>query len=513
MNGRTSLLKAGAASLCSAALLIASFPSLSCWPLIFLSLLPFFFAVENQGWKRGAVLGLILGMVFQTYLMFWCSFFGVIPVSALALYRAYPYAILGAILGALPAAQNPKQQASKALLISGLWIALEYYISCGPLGATWGMIGHSLSRQTALIQICSVGGPWILSYLVVLVSALALPVFRKQLHPGFLSVAIVLNVISGLWGQSRILPSMSNGAQLCVGAVQGNMGRDIKWDPNFAEIALKGLEDLSLQSAQSGARIVVWPETSIPYRGFRKHMGLTTRLGNLGLMTQSHLLVGSIEMVDDEDRHTRNTMSLISPEGGFEGHYEKQRLVAWGEYLPLESWCRNYKVFDRVMRFQPGTTDGLLTCKNVQFKGNSAESSRNAGDLKVGILICFESMVPDIARQRALAGADLLSVSTNDGWFGDSSAIVHHFEMGIFRAVECGLPLVQSGNTGLSGLIDCYGRVKKVTGPNEKTHVEAVIGLENLPTLYRRLGDWFPVFAILLGLGAFGATRKQSPTV
>ncbi len=507
MNARTSMLKAGAASICSAVLLIASFPSLALWPLVFFALWPFFYAVENQGWKRGAVLGFLLGMIFQTYLMFWCSFFGGIAVTALALYRAYPYAIWGAVLGALPAAQNSKQQASKALLISGLWIALEYYISCGPLGATWGMIGHSLSRQTALIQICSIGGPWILSYLVVLVSAFALPVFRKQLHAGFLSAAIVLNVISGLWGQNRILPSMTNAAQLCVGAVQGNMGRDIKWDPNYAEIALKGLEDLSLQSAQAGARIVVWPETSIPYRGFRKHMGLTTRLGTLGLMTQSHLLVGSIETVEDPDRHTRNTMSLISPDGGFEGHYDKQRLVAWGEYLPLEAWCRNYKVFDRVMRFQPGTTDGLLTCKKVQFKSNSA--SEQVGDVKVGVLICFESMIPDAARQRAQAGADLLAVSTNDGWFGDSSAIVHHFEMGIFRAVESGLPLVQSGNTGLSGLVDCYGRVLKVTGPNEKTHVEAVIGLENLPTLYRRTGDWFPLLALLIGIGAFAATRKS----
>ena len=270
-----------------------------------------------------------------------------------------------------------------------------------------------------------------------------------------------------------------NPDSVLVGSVQVNMGRDVKWDPRFAEIALARLEELSMLASSQGAKIILWPETSIPYRGFRNDPQLTLRMGMLGRVTQSWLIVGSIEMMADEERHTLNSASLIAPDGGFEGRYDKQRLVPGGEYLPFESTLRPFKIFDRVMRYLPGGGNGILTCRLGEGR-----------EMRLGLLICFESMVPYLAVQRARDGAQALAVATNDGWFGNTSAITHHFEMAIFRAVETGRPVIQSGNTGISGMIDAYGRVLRETAPDEKTEVVSPLLSTREMTMYVRCGDY-----------------------
>lgn len=493
--------------LLAGALLLLSFPNFRFWPLAPLGLVGFLYSIDGRGFWRGAWLGFLFGCIYQGYLMYWSSFFGLPAVMALTFYRSYPYLALGAALGRLPRANTQGQALAKVLMVTTIWILFEYYQSCGPLGATWGMVGHVLARQTSLIQICSVAGPWALSAALVACSALLAGFVRKECRAWSLALSGFLAFSLWLHGTAR-LNSAPVAAPVTVGAVQGNMGRDIKWNPDFARQALTNLEEQTRLAAAAGARIIIWPETCIPYRGFRQSFDLTREIGLVGLTTDSYLLVGSLEFAGDEAKHTLNSVSLVSPEGGFDAHYEKQRLVAWGEYLPLEQYCRQFSVFDRVQRFLPGQGNGVLSCGAVrqpQLKSNR--------QVKLGALICFESMIPDLARIRALAGADILVVPTNDGWFGENSAIFHHFEMGIFRAVESGLPLIQSGNTGISGVIDAYGRPLGETRPNEVAHVAASVPLHNLATPYRRWGDWFPLVLVAISslswLATFGRAASQ----
>lgn len=486
----------------SALLLIFAFPYTRLWPLTLVCLVPYMLALRGQGWLRGLLFGILHGFIFQSYIMFWANFFGPPAYLFLAGYKTLLPAIFGSLWGWL----GRKRPESLPLAFVTGYLVLEYLQTFGPFGVTWGMLSHAYARFPVVIQSCAVGGPWLPSLLVLLVNASIYVSGRPECQNqrrawwGITVVAVLLNLAYGAWRLGR---DPGTGQPFVAGAVQNSMGRDVRWDPKFADQALDKLYRLTCQAAADGARLIVWPETAVPYRNFRGLPNLTLAVGTLAATTRSWLVVGSIEKVGDKDEHTLNTASLVSPAGGFEGHYDKQRLVPGGEYLPLEGWLRRYKIFDPVMRYVAGpASQGVFSCPDL--------------NIKPGMLICFESMVPYMAARRVLDGADVLMVATNDGWFGTNNAIVHHFEMAIFRAVEQGRPVVQCGNTGISGMIDERGRVLAETPINVATVVVHPLVARTGLTLYARCGDWLPMLALTVFLGSLlrakgsqGSVRKD----
>ena len=488
-----------ALSLCSgsALLLILAFPYTRCWPLTFFCLVPLMLALRGQGALRGVLFGMLHGFLFQSYIMFWANFFGPPAYLFLAGYKTVLPALFGGLWGWL------SRRSSRGLplaFVSG-WVGLEYLQTFGPFGVTWGMLSHAWSRLPVALQGCSLLGPWTWSLVLLMVNAslyVALrPECKSQRRPWWLATAVALGLNFG-FGVWRLEQDWGPGVPFVAASVQNSMGRNVRWDPRFAQLALEKLERLTCEAASHGARLIVWPETAIPFRDFRRLPNLTLQVGMLGLTTHSWLIVGSIEKVGDEAQHTLNSASLISPQGGFEGRYDKQRLVPGGEYLPLESWLRPYKIFDRVMRYQPGPESvGVFSCPELK--------------IHPGMLICFESMVPYLAAQRVRDGADVLVVATNDGWFGSDPAIVHHFEMAIFRAIEQGRPVIQCGTTGISGMIDGRGRVLRETPISQEAVAVCPLQARTGRTLYARLGDVLPWLALTLFLACLGWARGTQP--
>lgn len=481
-------------SLCSgsALLLILSFPYTRLSGLSLVALVPLMLALRGQGAARGLALGGWHGFLFQSYIMFWANFFGPPAYLFLAGYKTVLPALFGAAWGWL--SRRRPNWFPFGFLVG--WLALEYLQTFGPFGVTWGMLSHAWARYPALLQICSVAGPWALSLVVLLVNVacfVSLP--PRGARGAWLGAAIAAILATLGFGQWRLGQAQENPRSLAVGAVQVNMGREVKWDPAYAEFALKRLELLTCQASEKGARLILWPETAIPYRGFLKSPVLNFEIGMLGLTTKSYVVVGSIEKVGDAAGHTLNTASLVTPKGAFEGRYDKQRLVPGGEYLPLEEWLRPYPIFDRVMRYQPGSGDGIFALPEAPQP------------TRAGMLICFESMVPYLAAERVQKGAEILLVATNDGWFGENSAIQHHFEMAIFRAVEQGCPVLQCGNTGVSGLIDEWGRVQQETAINQETVLTGQLGLRRGLTWYARIGDSLVQLALALFLLCLGLAK------
>lgn len=452
-----------------------AFPFTRVFPLTLVCLVPLMLALREQGWLRGLLLGLLFGFVFQSYIMFWANFFGPPAYLFLAGYKTVLPGFFGMLWGWL---SRRRPELFPLVFVTG-WVVLEYLQTFGPFGVTWGMLSHAWARHPLVFQCCSLFGPWALSLLLLLSNAClfvaVLPEYRSQRVRWWIST-LLLWLASLAFGAWRLHQDLGPGKAFTAGVAQNSMGRDVRWDPNYADTAIKNLERLTLSAARQGARLVVWPETAIPYRGFLKLPQLTFEIGMLGLQSKSYLIVGSIEKLDDEFHHTVNVASLVTPQGEFSGRYDKQRLVPGGEYLPMESWLRRYKIFDRVMRYIPGVNaGGVFHCPDL--------------GIRPGMLICFESMVPYLAAQRVRDGADVLVVATNDGWFGSNPAIAHHFEMAIFRAVEQGRPVIQCGNTGVSGMIDERGRILEETPINQAMlAVHEVIAREQL-TVYARLGD------------------------
>lgn len=475
-------------SLFSALLLILAFPYQRWVFLSVVGLIPLLLALRGQGWRRGLWLGGLHGLVFHGALMGWALYFDLLPYLFLACNKALLPALFGALWGGL-SARRP--QLLPFAFVSG-WVFLEYLQTWGPFGATWGMLSHCWARQPLVLQSVSLLGPWVGSFLLVMLQATGYCWLRPECRGqrrvwSSLSVLLIgLNVIYGSW---RLGQPAEEAEAVTVALAQVSMSREERWDPALAEESMGRLEAQTRQAAESGATLVVWPETAIPYRGFLADANLTYRVGLLARELGVWLIVGSIEKVGDEFQHTWNSASLVSPEGGYEGRYDKQRLVPGGEYLPLGAWMRRYRLFDRIMRYLPGQGSGVFQVPGLP--------------LRPGLLICFESMVPYLAARRVAEGADVLLVPTNDAWLGQHPAIYHHFEMGVFRALEQGRPLLQCGNTGVSGWIDERGRILLETAIDVRATPVVRVWPLHLKTLYQQVGDllaWMAGVSFLVSL-------------
>lgn len=466
----------------SALLLDLSFPHPRQGWLAWIALVPFLLACRHQGAWRGALLGFVIGAAFQATLLSWATFFGPVAAVGLVLFKSAGPALLGGLLGAW----RPSGPARNALFAAAAWVAMEFFQTWGPLGMTWGMLGHSQARVPVLIQVGSLVGPWGLSFVLAFTNAaLAEWAARAWLAPGRPgpraavgeagpALAWAAGLAAGvlLFGAWRLgHPPGPAGEPVTWGTVQVSMPQDVKWDPQFQSEIMDRLEALSVDAAAGGARVIVWPETAIPYRQFLESPVLVARVGALARRLDAYLLVGSIERASG--RATYNTATLFGPEGFLRGRYDKVRLVPFGEFLPWKEYLPPLPQLDLVMNYAPG--DGLRLLE--------------LGSDPFAVLICYESMVADLPRQQVIRGARFLVVPTNDAWFGHSSAAAHHFDMAIMRAVENGRPAIQAGNTGLSGFITPLGQVLAETRLDERRAVVGSLAPVSELTLYTRVGD------------------------
>jgi apolipoprotein N-acyltransferase len=169
-----------------------------------------------------------------------------------------------------------------------------------------------------------------------------------------------------------------------------------------------------------------------------------------------------------------NSAYLLSPSGEIKGRYDKVHLVPYGEYVPLRD------VFPFVKKLTAGIGD---------FGTGAGYYPLSMDDKKIGILICYEAILPFAARMYKQRSAELLVNITNDAWFGTTSAPFQHFSMAVFRAVETRLYLVRAANTGISGIIDPGGRIIAKTNIFQEDALKGYIKFVKIPTFYAEYGD------------------------
>jgi apolipoprotein N-acyltransferase len=217
-----------------------------------------------------------------------------------------------------------------------------------------------------------------------------------------------------------------------------------------------------------------------------------------------YLLFGN----DDREDETAGTAKvwvgakLLTPDGDLPFRYHKIRLVPFGEYAPLQSLLAlggpfAAKLVQRVGDFTPGTDYAVGL---VDGRGLSA-------------FICYEAIFPDLVREFAARGADLLVNMTNDAWYGRTSAPYQHFSMAVFRAVENGKVLVRAANTGITAVVDPRGRVVEKTELFEPAVLVRDVPLVSGTTFYARHGDVFAWacfgLSVALALATFSAAPRS----
>jgi apolipoprotein N-acyltransferase len=379
-----------------------------------------------------------------------------------------------------------------------LWVASEYLRSWLGGGFPWVLLGYSQATVLPIAQVASIGGVFLLSFVVALVSAAAAwTALTRTPSRWMVSGGVIVAVVAlGVWGTLRIRDARltTEGAAITVGLVQGNIAQEDKWNPALAVPILNRYLELSRQAVAAGAKVVIWPESSTPFF-FEEDPILAEPVRRLALQSQTPFVIGSDQLERAQQQRFYNAAFLIGADGGTRAVYRKMHLVPFGEYVPLKQLLPFVgPLVEAVSDFSPGLEPVLLPI----------------GDHRLSVAICYEVVYPWLIRSFVLGGSELLVTITNDAWYGTTSAAYQHWEQASLRAVEQGRYLVRAANTGITGIVDPYGRVIARTRLFETEVVTGEVRWNTRRTLYATMGDLIAWISLALMVLTYAYTRRTS---
>lgn len=530
-NPRTpSWQRAGAAvvvALCTALLYNLAMPGLSApdapglaslnswWPLLFFCLVPLLLLVPQLRPAQAAGAGFFFGLVVHGSQLLWILIvlgrYGGLPLwlsipalfllaAYMALYSALFCLFLSWLLNGATSYPHPGTRTFIRLWAPPLlWTGLDALRGVLFTGFPWMDLGYGLFRQPQLLLSADLGGHHLLTFVLVLINAaftlLVVVAWRRQpllLRTALPSLAAAgcLLLALGIYSLLRSVETSSEMAaatQIKVGVVQGNIEQDAKWTENMKNATVERYLRLSRSLTKETAEldVLVWPETALPF--YPQDDPLASRVAAFAA-SGTRLLTGAPLYRIEENQagrtvHHYNGALLFGTDGKVDGVYNKQHLVPFGEYVPL----RHILFFLEPLAvsiddFTPGRAKGPLT----------------SGNLHLGVLICYESIFPTIARDTTALGANVLVNITNDAWYGRSKAPVQSLAMAVLRAVENRRALVRSANTGISGFIDPLGRTSEESAIFTEAAAVASMPLMQSRTVFTRIGHRFGLLCALL---------------
>jgi apolipoprotein N-acyltransferase len=273
-----------------------------------------------------------------------------------------------------------------------------------------------------------------------------------------------------------------------VTLVQQNIPLDAEWTAQTYRALLDELGQMS-RVPQGGANpgLIVWPESPAPF--FLNDRVFLESGAQIARRENAFVIAGSLGVRAREQSATSNEVynsaALVTPEGNLASRYDKVHLVPFGEYMPYA----NLLSFAQSLTHEVGV-----------FLRGTDRTPLQMGQHRVGVFICYEAAFPGEVRVFADRGADVFVNISNDGWFGESGAPGQHLNMARMRAIENQRWLLRSTNTGITAVIDPYGRVVASVPRNQRVALTAAYGMQSETTLYTRFGDWFPLLCAIISL-------------
>lgn len=390
----------------------------------------------------------------------------------------------GAIAGAFPASGKG---AAFVLTLSLIEMSRNVLFT----GFPWGLVSYIWSGH-AIMQIAAWTGPFGLAALTIGVAMLAAQsVHSKSMVPGL--VAFVM--FAGMWGSGVARLSEAQVVQTgqTVRLLQPNAAQHLKWQRDMIPVFFSAQLEMTRTARAGGVDLVVWPESAVGYRLDRTPEALEyiARAGD-GVP----VVFGGNALVDGA---YHNTMAAMGADGEIYDWYYKHHLVPFGEYIPLGDLLSQLGIRGLAARdgggFGPGPGPRLIDVPGLG---------------RVLPLICYELIFPQYARSEPRP--EMILQITNDAWFGKISGPYQHLVQAQFRAVEQGLPLLRSANTGVSAAIDPYGRVIAELGLGQEGFLDVPVVAPLVATPYARLGDWPVAVALMIafaGLAALGRRHER----
>jgi apolipoprotein N-acyltransferase len=430
-------------------------------PLGWMALVPFFYFLFDPKLERRFRFGYLTGFVSFALINWWLIptiSLGAPAIRApvvvgffLSLVAVGLIAAIHALQVAFVAWQSVRKPLWTPLWCALLWTGLDALRTVSPLAHSWGALAFSQTTDLPILQSASLIGQHGLTFVCAFVAASLAMGLRSRGAIHFVAPAVLLLLLHGygalilrghsasIWSGKRVLVVQTDVSSL----VKSNNARG---ETPFAQ----ALRLTSEATETSHFDLVVWPETTAEFGSLAPAPGQKRRLAGLDVAQLEQLglrnttfLIGAKETFAGSGREAfLNDAALLSPDGKAMGR-AKERLVPFGERAPFVEWLPFLAVFSPPAECIPGRGEGPLAW----------------GNGKIAPVICFESCFPDPAKRLVKEGGQLLVVITNDEWFRHTEAPRQHAAMGVLRAVENGVPLVQSANGGESLVCDAQGRV------------------------------------------------------
>jgi apolipoprotein N-acyltransferase len=474
----------------SGILIFLSFPKIAFSIAAFFALVPLLHVLRGKTLREGFAAGALAGFIGNIGILYWVTFvvveYGYLPVYAGLAAMLALAAFLSLYTGLFTAGVTYFRGRGIPDILTAplLWTSIEYGRSNLLTGFPWENLGYSQYLNTHLVQIADITGTYGITFFIIFINVIIYDVLIiRNLHSRALLAEIIAGTVLSLsiagYGYYRIgvIEKAFNGRpskEILI--VQGNIDQSIKWNPDYQKETVDIYRGLSLQGSRPQADMILWPETATPFY-FQDVNDLHRDVRDVAVRSESHLLFGSPSYVlDGRIEHVQNSAFIVSPAGRIEGKYDKVHLVPFGEYVPLRS----------IFPFMGYLIAGVGDC----LPGKSF-TPLPMGGVKIGVLICYEGIFPEIARDYMRNGANLLVNITNDAWFGRSSAPYQHLSMITLRSVENRIYTVRAANTGISAIIDPVGRITAKTSIFERTALSGKIYLGEGRTFYAKHGDIF----------------------
>jgi len=516
-------------AVCAGAVSVLAFAPIHAWPVLFLSFGLMVWSLDGC-LAREAVFGERLKCAALTGFWFGFGYFltGLYWVAEAFLVEPWrhgwliPFAMTGlaggmALFYAMAAALAIALWRPGAARVFALAIAFglaEFARGHVLTGLPWNLIGYGVAANGPMMQLSALFGAYALSLLAVLLFAAPLAVWAPRAsalaHPkSAAALALVLLVALGagaLWGEQRLASADVANTDLKIRIVQANVDQAHKWRPeNSVEI----FDDYLALTESGGGRglegigLVVWPETAVPFFLADAPEALGA-IGNV-LPKGTSLVVGSGRLEENRDNSGRliservyNGLLVLDDKANIVGSYDKIHLVPFGEYLPFQDFMESL---------------GMMQLTGVRGGFSAGSGPRLLsipGAPPASPLICYEIIFPDAVTEPNHRPGWLLNL-TNDAWFGASAGPHQHFHQAELRAVEQGLPVVRAANTGISAIIDPYGRVVAALGLEQEGVVDGMLPQALPPTPYARWGRLIEALVLLFavcGWVGFAGTAK-----